>query len=279
MVREQRRQLGGDGMATVGEICGVLREIAPLELAESWDNVGLLLGDECLAVSRLMTCLTLTEDVAAEAVAEGVGLVVSHHPLFFRAVKRLTSGDAEGRAVLSLLRAGVAVYSAHTAFDSSAAGINQRLAGILGLSGICVLRPLAGGEVGSGRIGELAEPTDVQEFAARAGRLLSAGGVQVVSGGRAVRRVGVACGAAAEYLRDAAARGCDTLVTGEARFHAALEARSLGINLIVVGHYASERGGVEDLAQQLGLRLRGVECFASRRECDPLFWIESGKAE
>lgn len=266
-------------MATVGQICGVMQELAPLELAESWDNAGLLLGDECMEVSRLMTCLTLTEDVAAEAVAESVGLVVSHHPIFFRPVQRLTSGDAEGRTVLSLLRAGVAVYSAHTAFDSSAAGINQRLARLLGLSGVRVLRPVAGGEVGSGRFGELAESAGVREFAVRAGRLLNAGGVQVVSGGRAVRRVGVACGAAAEYIRDAAAQGCDTLVTGEARFHAALEARALGINLIVVGHYASERGGVEDLAEQLGVRLSGVECFASRRERDPLFWTESGEAE
>ncbi|MFN6333023.1 MAG: Nif3-like dinuclear metal center hexameric protein, partial [Planctomyces sp.] len=90
------------------------------------------------------------------------------------------------------------------------------------------------------------------------------------SGGRAVRRVAVACGAAAEYLRDAAERGCDTLVTGEARFHAALEARALGLNLVLVGHYASERRGVEVLAGCLADRLLGVECFASRRECDPL---------
>lgn len=266
-------------MATVGEICGVLREIAPLELAESWDNVGLLLGDERAEVRRLMTCLTLTEDVAAEAVEGGVGLVVSHHPIFFRPVQRLTSGDAEGRTVLSLLRGGVAVYSAHTAFDSSSAGINQQLAVLLGLSGIRVLRVLAGGEAGGGRFGELGESVGVREFAKRVGVVLGASGVQVVSGGRAVRRVGVACGAAAEYLRDAVACGCDTLVTGEARFHAALEARSLGINLILAGHYASERGGVEDLARQLGVRLAGVECFASRREGDPLFWAAAGEAE
>ncbi|MFN5314073.1 MAG: Nif3-like dinuclear metal center hexameric protein, partial [Planctomyces sp.] len=133
-------------MATVAEICGVLRAIAPPDLAESWDNVGLLLGDEGADVGRLMTCLTLTEDVAEEAVSAGVGLVVTHHPLFFRPVKRLTSADAEGRVVLSLLRAGIAVCSAHTSWDSAELGINQQLAELLGLQGIGVLRkPAAGG--------------------------------------------------------------------------------------------------------------------------------------
>ncbi len=258
-------------MATVAEICGVLRAIAPPDLAESWDNVGLLLGDEGADVGRLMTCLTLTEDVAEEAVSAGVGLVVTHHPLFFRPVKRLTSADAEGRVVLSLLRAGIAVCSAHTAWDSAVLGINQQLAELLGLQGIGVLRkPAAGGEGGGGRYGELSESVSVGDFGVRAGQLLGATGVQLVSGGRAVRRVAVACGAAAEYLRDAAERGCDTLVTGEARFHAALEARALGLNLVLVGHFASERRGVEVLAGCLADRLLGVECFASRRECDPL---------
>jgi dinuclear metal center YbgI/SA1388 family protein len=261
-------------MATVGEICGVLREIAPLELAESWDNVGLLLGDERAEVGRLMTCLTLTEDVASEAVSERVGLVVTHHPLLFRPVQRLTSADAEGRVVLSLLGAGIAVYSAHTAWDSAALGINQQLAELLGLGEIRVLRGCAAGVVGGGgRYGELPDAVGVEDFAGRVGQLLSAGGVQVVSGGRFVRRVAVACGAAAEYLRDAALLGCDTLVTGEARFHAALEARAAGVNLVLVGHYASERRGVEVLAGHLGGRLSGVECFASRRECDPLLSV------
>lgn len=260
-------------MASVASICGVLRELAPLELAESWDNVGLLLGDESSEITRLMTCLTLTESVAEEAVNSGAGLVVTHHPLFFRPVKRVTMADGEGRTVLRLLRAGIAVYSAHTAWDSAATGINQQLAELLGLGGIRVLREPPGGSGlagGGGRYGQLQAPLGVLEFGRRVARLLGIAGIQSVSGCGDVRRVAVACGAAAEYMRDAQRAGCDTLVTGEARFHAALEAESLGMNLLVVGHYASERRGMEQMAAQLCQRLVGVECFASGRERDPL---------
>ena len=85
-----------------------------------------------------------------------------------------------------------------------------------------------------------------------------------------VRKVGVACGAAAEFLDDAIACGCDTFVTGEARFHTALDARTRGVNLILLGHYSSERPAMEWLAGELGRVFPDAEVWASRRECDPL---------
>src|SRR5437773_6843219 len=105
-----------------------LRQLAPLELAADWDNVGLLLGDADSEVSRVLTCLTVTPEVAAEAVDSRANLIVSHHPILFRAAKRLTSATTEGRMLLALARAGVAVYSAHTAFDNATGGINDRIA-------------------------------------------------------------------------------------------------------------------------------------------------------
>ncbi|MGE0375926.1 MAG: Nif3-like dinuclear metal center hexameric protein, partial [Planctomycetaceae bacterium] len=107
------------------EITTFLREIAPLELAEEWDNVGLLIGDEQQQVKHVLTCLTLSPDVAAEAVSRQVDLVVAHHPILFRPVQRLTSDMPEGTMLLSLIAAGVAVYSPHTAFDSAADGRSE----------------------------------------------------------------------------------------------------------------------------------------------------------
>src|SRR3954454_7923737 len=106
-------------MVTVGTVIDHLGRLAPPRLAADWDNVGLLLGERGAAVERVMTCLTLTPETAAEAVGSGVHLLVTHHPILFRAVKRLNDATAEGRALLALARAGVAVYSPHTAFDNA----------------------------------------------------------------------------------------------------------------------------------------------------------------
>ena len=105
----------------------------PLRLAESWDNVGLLLGDPQRPVERIMTCLTVTSATVDEAVANKADLVVAHHPLPFTALKKLTTASPEGRSLWSLAEAGISIYSPHTAFDSAPEGINQQLAAGLGL--------------------------------------------------------------------------------------------------------------------------------------------------
>src|SRR5262249_32005837 len=110
------------------------------ELAEPWDNVGLLLGDTTAEVRKIMTCLTVTTASAAEAVAENVNLIVSHHPILFKPTQKITAATAEGRMLLSLLNSGVAVYSPHTAFDNCRGGINDILCRRLGLSDVEPLR-------------------------------------------------------------------------------------------------------------------------------------------
>lgn len=129
-------------MPLVSDLVAFLERFAPLDLAEEWDNVGLLLGDRSRDVSRILTCLTLTSDVAAEAIAQNASLIVTHHPVLFRPVKRLTADDSQGKMLLDLAAAGIAVYSPHTAYDSAAAGINQQLAELLGLTDITPLRPV-----------------------------------------------------------------------------------------------------------------------------------------
>src|SRR5436190_2060219 len=142
-------------MTAVNDIADFLESFAPSALAESWDNVGLLIGDRVRPVERVMTCLTITPESAAEAVAELANLIVTHHPLPFRPQNRLTTDTPDGRLLLQLIEAGIAVYSPHTAFDSAAAGINQRLATGLGLLDIDVLVPAAQPPLGAGRYGKL----------------------------------------------------------------------------------------------------------------------------
>ena len=276
-------------MARVAEIIEFLQEFAPLELAEAWDNVGLLIGSARREVRHVMTCLTLTPDVAAEAVADHVDLIVTHHPVLFRAVQRLTDETAEGGMLLQLIAADICVNSPHTAFDSAADGINQQLAEALGLGQILPLRRLDGGAepvvpgecaseataapTGAGRFGTLPAALTLRDFNQHVRTALEIDHLQYVGDEeQPIERVAVACGAAAEFLADAAAHGCEVLLTGEARFHACLEARSRGMALVLPGHYATERPAVERLAQQIAGRFGDVACTASAQERDPVRW-------
>ena len=128
-------------MPTVADLAAYLEAFAPTATAADWDNVGLLLGDPKSPVERVLTCLTLSPDVVEEAVAERASLIVSHHPILFRGAKQLVSSSGEGRVVWPLARAGIAVYSPHTAFDNCTGGINDILCQRLGIANPQPLRP------------------------------------------------------------------------------------------------------------------------------------------
>lgn len=267
-------------MASIDRVAELLEAFAPTTLAEDWDNVGLLLGDRSRPCDRVMTCLTLSEDVATEAIDKGAQLVVTHHPLPFRPLSTLTTDTTAGRIVWRLAGAGVAVYSPHTAFDSAAEGINQQLADGLNLAEAHPLVPADPNDpnplVGAGRCGSVLEPTTLDLLADHAMSLLSINQVQLVGqDDQPINRVAVACGSGGSFLDAAIEAGADALVTGEATFHALLAARAAGVAMVLTGHYASERFAVERLArwigqQRLGDPTAGVEAWASEVESDPL---------
>jgi dinuclear metal center YbgI/SA1388 family protein len=255
---------------TVADICQFLEKLAPLHLAESWDNVGLLVGRAGRTVSTVITCLTLTEEVANEAIQNQAELVVTHHPVLFRATKRIDEHSAEGRILLKLIEAGIAVFSPHTAFDSAAEGINQQFAEALGLRGIQPLRTSTfENSLGAGRFGELDTPSGPTGFCKKITEILKATHLEISLASPHFSRIAIACGAAAEFLNDAIRNGCDTFITGEARFHAILESRAAGVNLILTGHYFSERPAVEQLSTRIKRQFPALNVFPSQKETNP----------
>ena len=124
---------------------------------------------------------------------------------------------------------------------------------------------------GAGRIGQLRTPTTLTNFSATVKTALNAKHVQTVGDpSRSIQKVALACGAAGEFLGDAARHGADVFLTGELRFHDALAAESRGLAVVVPGHYATERPGVEDLAERIAKELPNGTVWASRDERDPL---------
>ena len=365
------------GLVTVSDLTRWLDAFAPRELAESWDNVGLLMGDPGDPLRKVMTCLTITAESASEAIDEGVGMIVSHHPLMFKPIQSLRADHPSSRLLWQLARSGIAVYSPHTSFDNCVGGINDGLAARLGLLDVGPLRPsyrpanckvsvsapeadrsrvleaafgAGAGRIGLyeacsfttagtgtfrgvqgsnptlgqagrfevvsearielicpneriaavvaairtahsyeepaidvvslaplpsgpgiGRLGRLAKPVTLHKFAGLVARILNAPSTQFVGdSSQTIEKVAICCGAGDDFLTDASQVGADVLLTGEARFHRALEAEDLGIGLVVAGHYATERPGVEDLAARLQSDFPNLLIFPSQRECDPL---------
>ena len=261
-------------MIELATIANFLEQCAPASLAAEWDNVGLLVGRRDQPVHRIMTCLTVTPDVAAEAIETEVDLIVSHHPLPFRSVRRLTSETTTGTILLDLIRADIAIYSPHTAFDSARDGINQSLARGLRLRGIA---PLVSedptGTLGSGRWGWFDEDVTLGQIIDRVKVFLKIDQLCWVGDpAQKVRTLGVACGAADEFLDIARQLGCDAMIIGETRYHTCLEAEASRMGMIMPGHYASERFAVESLAQMLTQRFPKLTIAPSHREHDPICW-------
>ncbi len=382
-------------MTTVADLTDWLEQFAPARLAEPWDNVGLLWGDPSASAERVMTCLTVTPASAAEAIRERAELIVSHHPVLFREVKKIRADFPETGYLWKLARAGIAIASPHTAFDNTREGINDILCRRLGLVDVAPLRTLStspGGPpfaprsfkvvvftpvpereavssaafaagagrigayeecsfaipgegtffgtdltnptvgergrretvrelrlefvcparkladvlasirahhsyeepaidvyplheiqvagtppIGAGRIGKYGQARGLDEFALLAGRVLGRVPVAIVGdSNRPIQRVAVVCGAGDDFLGDAARARADVLLTGEARFHRALEAQALGIGLLTAGHYATERPGIEELAKKIALAFPGVTVWPSRDERDPIRLLGAG---
>ena len=275
-------------MIALESVCAALGACAPLSLAESWDNVGLLVGQRDRDIERVMTCLTVTPAVVAEAVEEKAELIVSHHPLPFKPLARITSDSVPGSMLLRLIGNGTAVYSAHTAYDSAATGINQRWAERLGLNSVRPLvvpqqepggqksgdaenRPESEPELGAGRFGELSQPMELGEVVRQVAASVGATLPRLVgSPQQQVQRVAFACGSGGSFLAAARRRGCDALITGEATFHTCLEAESTGLGLGLLGHYWSERFAMEQLAEWLAEEFPALTVWASRAERDPI---------
>ena len=234
----------------IGDVYEALNAWAPVSTAMQGDNVGLLAGCAADEAEGAVAALDCTMDVIREAVRCGANLIVTHHPVIFHPLRRLVAGSFDADRVSALLRGGISVISLHTNLDSAEGGVNDCLAGRLGLSGV---EPLPGGD-GIARMGALAERMETDAFLRLVRTRLGAEGLRASRTRREIRRVAVGGGACAEYLDAAAAAGCDALVTADCKHHQYLEAAHLGLLLTDATHYATENVVVPELAR----RLRGL---------------------
>ncbi|HPE16982.1 MAG TPA: Nif3-like dinuclear metal center hexameric protein [Oscillospiraceae bacterium] len=247
---------------TVGAIHTFLASLAPEELQMSFDNSGFLVGERVHPVHRVLVSLDITLPVAEEAVALGAELIVSHHPVIFDPVRRVTDESTTGKILLALIKNEVAAICMHTNLDAVRHGVNDVLAEAAGLSGVLQLHEDGldsfGRPYGIGRVGELPGALEFEAYAAGIKAALGCGGLRCCDAGKPVRRVAVGSGSCGSMLEDAVRAGCDTFVTADVKYDVFLEAQARGINLIDAGHYPTEQPVMPRLADALRRRFPSV---------------------
>lgn len=264
----------------LSSVIGKLASVAPLELAESWDNVGLLAGDLEATVCRVMTCLTISPRTVREAIDGKAQLVVTHHPLPFKPLHRIVTSSAAGQSLWALIREGIAIYAPHTAWDNAAVGINSRLAGMLKLTEVRPIRETGmvdseGRCLGVGRIGKLDPKLSYLEIIARLQTHIPSIRASINQElERQFERVAIVCGSGGSLAEAARQAGASLLVTGEATYHQCLEAQSMGLGILMIGHFQSESFSMEALADILKAEFPSLDVWTSRSECDPVLFID-----
>lgn len=253
----------------------------PLEYAESWDAPGLVAGSGKQEISKVLLTVDVTNATVQAAIDGGFQLLLAHHPFLMRGVKTVAEQSAKGAALVGAIRAGLAIYSAHTNADVVSDGVSDTLAKRLGLGSISPLVPglnLSESSTGSGRIGELAEPTTLGEFALLVARTLpaTATGVRVAGDyAQPVSRVAVCGGAGDSFMEAAALAGADVYLTADLRHHVVQDGRELALTqggapaIIDVSHWASEWLWLEQAAQELSELYPDVEFQVCDLRTDP----------
>ena len=237
-------------LATVNDLVELLEELMPSNLAEDWDNVGLMLGRKGKTVKKILLALDLSKEVVEQAVAQKIDLIVTHHPAIFKKLKRVVDNDWQQDLLLTLMENGIAVYSAHTNLDCVSTGVNDVLAKLLKLEDADILDD----SNGLGRIG-CVEKMILADYAQFVKTALKADYVIVGDAGKQVHKVAVCGGAGSDLIDLALAKGADTLVTGDVKYHSAQQAVFSGLNIIDAGHQPTELPVLDKLADRLSMRL------------------------
>lgn len=362
------------------EIINVLEQFAPLYLAESWDNVGLMIGSERQQVDKVLCALDLNEAVIEEAVAHGVNCIITHHPFLFKPLKQIDLDSSQGRMIARLIEKQIAVYSMHTNYDITWGGLNDELAEGLGLQEIQLLSPTyeeqlykciiyvpvthynevrevivqnmttqigaysgctfttgegegtfvplegsnsylgekgilekvkecqvsfmgtnveikhilkAIGEVhpyeevavdviklqnmtkkyGIGRYGKLKEPITLEDWIKKVKAYFNIEYLRITdSSSRMIEKVAICSGAGSEFI-GCAARVADVYITGDLKFHEGQMAKSLGVVVLDVGHYASEQMALKPIGRCIKQHFNNCDVLYSEVNGETL-WIK-----
>ena len=239
----------------VREVTAVIEEFAPLSLQESYDNSGLIVGRPDDEVHKALLAVDVTEEVLAEAVAEGCDMIITHHPIVFYPMKRFNSASVTERCVEEAIRRGIVLYAAHTNLDSAPQGMSWRVAEMLGLENLEVLQSTNDAGAGFGVVGELPNAMPSEEFMRS---VMERFGVKALRHSDIVKpevsRVAVCTGAGASLIDVARESGADLYLTADLKYNDFMRHENR-IILADMGHFESEYCAIQILFDILSKKL------------------------
>ncbi|MBW2411508.1 MAG: Nif3-like dinuclear metal center hexameric protein [Deltaproteobacteria bacterium] len=268
----------------VSDISAALENLAPQAMAEAWDNVGLQVGDRDREVKSIWVALDPTYQVVQAACRQNVDLLITHHPLIFKPLLSLDYHSAVGSILSLAVRHHLAIFAAHTNLDSALGGINDILAGRIGLHDIEPLaefdadrqlgqdRSLSSGSdqrFGIGRVGLLDSEMDLNSLALKIKSILKLRYLKLAGDpALAVNKVAICSGSGASLMTEFMASGAQAFVSGDLRYHDARDAEAAQRGLIDIGHFASEHLIVDALAEKLSGIFADSDLNPIVRACD-----------
>ena len=251
------------------EIIENIEKSYPRNYALEWDNAGLLAGSHEKEVRRIYVALDATDEVIEAAKVAGADLLVTHHPMIFSPVSRITDEDFIGRRLLRLIQGNIAYYAMHTNYD--VLRMSELSGEYLGLSDARILEVTCETpkEEGIGRVADLPDPVSLQDYCETVKKAFGLQTVQVFGDlAGAVKRIAVSPGSGKSMIDPAIAMGADVLVTGDIGHHEGIDAVARGLAVIDAGHYGIEHIFIKDMKQFLERSFAGVEVITAPRK-DP----------
>lgn len=255
------------------EIMEYLKEVSPESFAESWDNVGLLCGREDREISSVYIALDATREVIEEAKKAGADMLLTHHPMIWKPLKRISDDDFTGARILELAENGICYYAMHTNFDVM--GMADAVTEQLGLEERKVLSVTYEDDLsreGIGRIGALPKPMTLMECAEYVKDKCRVAQVKVFGNPADTIVMAAVCpGSGKSSIEDALRQGADVLITGDIDHHAGIDALQQGLAIIDAGHYGLEKIFVPYMEEYCRRKLPGITVYTAP-EKEP-FWL------
>lgn len=238
----------------LNEIIKKLENKFPLKNKEEWDNVGLMVGRRKNEIKKIQLSLDVTMETIDNAIKNGVDLIISHHPMIFSGVKKVNDDTVLGEKILKAIENNIAIYSLHTNLDSTREGLNDYVGKKLNLFNGKIIDEIDEEGYGIGRVYSLDEKIKFIDFIEKIKKVFLTNNLRV--SGREldeilIKKIAIVNGAGSSYWRKAKKMGADVLITGDVKYHEALDALEEKFCIVDIGHYETEHFFGEIIKREL----------------------------
>ena len=262
------------------ELLDRIRLKYPEELQYSWDNSSLNLGDLDQDINKIMLTLEITNRTIDEAIEKGVDLVISHHPFLMSKVNQIRTDTIKGGLIYKMIRNNISAYCMHTSYDMAEDGLNDYFFDLLGIKDRQVLDVESsldsyndGKEYGLGRLADLEKPIEIGDLISSLKDKLNIDHARYVGPkDLLINKIAVVTGNGSEFFQLAKSKGCDILITGDLKYHQAMDALDIDMALLDFGHYGTEHIFSESVYNYINSISGDIEVLISERNIDCLLY-------